>query len=197
MFNQIKERKYIFFYGGEDKWIAQFLQVATGVKKDLGMGGGNIFIELFGVGKDGKGKDDLGIFWKNIENFYSYNSQKVTELETKTKEIQKLLSYRNEGWVVLCKGARLVFSGYGTTVLTIFQKFDEWKLLIQQGSVFEECLLTQYNNDKGKPPCREFQVPTSAGHPTHSEKCADCSEIMEMYIRFRCCHKHHSTKAAH
>lgn len=71
-------------------------------------------------------------------------------METKTKEIQKLLSYRNDkGWVVLCKGARLVFSGYGTTVLTIFQKFDEWKLLIQQGSVFEECILTEYNNDKG------------------------------------------------
>ncbi|KAK7857029.1 protein sieve element occlusion b [Quercus suber] len=191
---------YIFFYGGEDEWIAQFHQEATRVNKDLVMGGGKIFIELFGVGKDGKGKDgkgkdDLGIFWNNIENFY--NSQKVIELETKTKEIQKLLSYKNEkGWVVLCKGARLVFSGYGTTVLTIFQKFDEWKLLIQQGRVFEECLLTQYN-DKGKLPCRDFQVRTSAGHLTHSEKCADCSEIMEMYIRFRCCHKHHSTKAEH
>lgn len=191
----INEGKYIFFYGGEDEWIAQFHQEATRVKKDLATGSGKIFIELFGVGKDGKGKDDLGIFWNNIENFY--NSQKVIELETKTKEIQKLLSYRNEkGWVALCKGARLVFSGYGTTVLTIFQKFDEWKQLIQQGSVFEERLLTQYN-DKGKLPCRDFQVRTSAGHPTHSEKCADCSEIMEMYIRFRCCHKHHSTKAAH
>ncbi|XP_075665068.1 protein SIEVE ELEMENT OCCLUSION B-like [Castanea sativa] len=195
----INEGKYIFFYGGEDEWIAQFHQEATRVKKDLAMGGRRIFIELLGVGKDGKGKDDLGIFWKKIQNLYPYNSQKVTELETRTKEIQKLLSYRNDkGWVVLCKGARLVFSGYGTTVLTIFRKFDEWKLLIiQQGSVFEECLLTQYNNDKGKPPCREFQVPTSAGHLTHSEKCADCSEIMEIYIRFRCCHKHHCTKAAH
>ncbi|KAL4625582.1 hypothetical protein ACB092_05G036800 [Castanea dentata] len=195
----INEGKYIFFYGGEDEWIAQFHQEATRVKKDLAMGGRRIFIELLGVGKDGKGKDDLGIFWKKIQNLYPHNSQKVTELETRTKEIQKLLSYRNDrGWVVLCKGAKLVFSGYGTTVLTIFRKFDEWKLLIiQQGSVFEECLLTQYNNDKGKPPCREFQVPTSAGHLTHSEKCADCSEIMEMYIRFRCCHKHHCTKAAH
>lgn len=197
MFNQINEGKYIFFYGGEDEWIAQFHQEATRVKKDLGViGGGKISIELFGVGKDGKGKDDAGIFWKKIQNFYPYNSQKVTELETKAKEIQKLLSYRNDkGWVVLCKGARLVFSGYGTTVFTIFQKFDEWKPQIQQGSVLEECLLKRYN--ESKLPCREFQVPTSAGHFTHSEKCADCSEIMEMYIRFRCCHKHHSPKAAH
>ena len=194
MFNQINEGKYIFFYGGEDEWITKFHLEATRVKKYF-------VIELFGVANDDKGQDDLGIFWKNIENFYSYSSQKVTELETKTKEIQKLLSYRNDkGWVILCKGARLVFSGYGTTVLTIFKKFDEWKQQIQQGSVFEECLLIQYNNintDEGKPLCREFQVPTSAGHLTHSEKCADCSEIMEMYIKFQCGHKQHPTKAAH
>ncbi|KAK7837024.1 protein sieve element occlusion b [Quercus suber] len=71
-----------------DKWIEQFHQEATKVKEDLVMGGGKIVIELFGVGKDGKGKDNLGIFWKNIENFYFSKSQKVTELETKTKEIQ-------------------------------------------------------------------------------------------------------------
>lgn len=40
------------------------------MKRDL-VKDGKILIELFGVGKDGKGKDDLGIFWKNVENFYS------------------------------------------------------------------------------------------------------------------------------
>ena len=123
MFNQIKEEKHIFFYGGKDStWIKEFCKEATGLANDDVKGAR---ISLFNVGKDS------GIqrrFWKLIDNFFLYKSHMVTEVDTVTKEIQKLLSYKNQkGWVVLCKGARLVFSGYGTTVLTVLKNFDEWK----------------------------------------------------------------------
>ncbi|XP_065622610.1 protein SIEVE ELEMENT OCCLUSION B-like [Quercus suber] len=189
----IKEEKHIFFYGGKDStWIKEFCKEATGLANDDVKGAR---ISLFNVGKDS------GIqrrFWKLIDNFFLYKSHMVTEVDTVTKEIQKLLSYKNEkGWVVLCKGARLVFSGYGTTVLTVLKNFDEWKQCLNESAFsFEVCLEKYYNEQLRKDglPCRDFDIPKIDGLLIPDcRKCPDCSEIMEMSIRFRCCHNNQSS----
>ncbi|XP_030972578.1 protein SIEVE ELEMENT OCCLUSION B-like [Quercus lobata] len=185
----IKEEKHIFFYGGKDStWIKEFCKEATGLANDDVKGAR---ISLFNVGKDS------GIqrrFWKLIDNFFLYKSHMVTDVDTVTKEIQKLLSYKNEkGWVVLCKGARLVFSGYGSTVLTVLKNFDEWKQCLKESAFsFEACLEKYYNEQLRKDglPCRDFDIPKIDGLLIPDcRKCPDCSEIMEMSIRFKCCHQ--------
>uniref|UniRef100_A0A7N2LMS1 Sieve element occlusion C-terminal domain-containing protein n=1 Tax=Quercus lobata TaxID=97700 RepID=A0A7N2LMS1_QUELO len=135
----------------------------------------------------------------------------VTELDPMTKEIQKLLSYKNEkGWVVLCEAARLVFSGYGTTVLTVLKNFDEWRQCLKDSvSDFETYLEEHYNEQLFKDgfPCRVIDIPRSDGLIPDYRKCPDCSKIMETSFRFKCCdhnqngfnskfcHNHHGTKA--
>nr|XP_023885915.1 protein SIEVE ELEMENT OCCLUSION B-like [Quercus suber]POE69022.1 protein sieve element occlusion b [Quercus suber] len=202
----INEGKHIFFYGGKDStWVNEFRKEATGFANDAVKGAR---ISLFNVGKD---SGSLERFWKLIDNFFLYKSQMVTELDPMTKEIQKLLSYKNEkGWVVLCKGARLVFSGYGTTVLTVLKNFDEWRqCLYDSVSDFEVCLEEHYNEQLFEDgfPCRVIDIPKSDGLIPDYRKCPDCSKIMETSFRFKCCnhnqhgfnlkfcHNHRGTKA--
>ena len=58
-----------------------------------------------------------------------------------------LLSYMNDskGWVVLCKGHKLVFSGNGTKVVTTLESFKEWKQGLHKSTLFE--LLNQCYNE--------------------------------------------------
>ncbi|KAL0009848.1 hypothetical protein SO802_004956 [Lithocarpus litseifolius] len=100
----IKDQKCIFIYGGNDEsWSKEFHEKATRVKNEISA---RTSIELFCVGKDGKGKDELDNFWKLITNFLFTKFHEDTELDSGTKECLKLLSCRNEiekRWVVhLC-----------------------------------------------------------------------------------------------
>lgn len=198
LFNQIKEGKYIFFFGGtDDQWITQFREKAQEMKNDSVItSGARISIELFGVGQNGKGKDDLDIFWNKINDLFFH-----TKLDTRKKEIQNLLSYKDDkGWVVLCKGSKLVFSGYGTTVVTVLETFNEWKQELQTSTTteFEVILKEKYKEiEKTDFPCCDFKIKTNAGWVLESLKCPDpdCPKIMEMYVRFKCCHEGHTVKA--
>lgn len=96
LFNQFREEKYIFFYGGDqDETWTKFPAEAKNVKNDS-----VISIELFPVEKK-----DLDIFWKNIANYLFFTkSNNHTEIRPETKKILKLRSYKEKGLVVLCKG---------------------------------------------------------------------------------------------
>jgi len=92
-----------------------------------------------------------------------------------------------QGWVVLCKGTRLVFSGYGPTVLKVMKQFDDWKQQVKTDSeflkVFEKC----YDEElaKNKNICLDFDMPKNVGLIEDGMKCPDCSKTMEMYFRFK------------
>ena len=61
-----------------------------------------------------------------------------------------LLSYMNDskGWVVSCKGHKLVLSGNGTKLVTAFESFKEWKQGLHKSTVFELLLNQHYNEIK-------------------------------------------------
>ena len=82
---QIKDGKYFFFYGGNDKeWIENFTRHAKGIATDA-----NISIELFCV--DEQDKSLIGKFWSRIESLFL---SKVHEtVDAVTKQVQKVLSY--------------------------------------------------------------------------------------------------------
>lgn len=96
---QMKEEKYIFFYGGNDKeWIQQFTKYATALANDPVIKEAKISIKLFCVEKEDKSLKSR--FWSGIEIlFVTKANRKVDEV---TQEVQKMLSYKNEtGWALL------------------------------------------------------------------------------------------------
>nr|POE90714.1 protein sieve element occlusion b [Quercus suber] len=190
----IKDQKFIFIYGGNDEsWSKEFHEKATKVKNESSA---RTSIELFCVGKDGKGKDELDNFWKLIANFLFAKFHKDTELDSGTKECLKLPSYRNEiekRWVVLCKGSKLVFSGFGTTVLKVLGQFDEWKQF-RGDTEFVKHLVIRYDKKLREDGIfRNFEIPKNDGLITDGIKCLDCSKTMDTKC-FRlkcCCHQNH------
>nr|POE60461.1 protein sieve element occlusion b [Quercus suber] len=128
---RIKEEKYIFIYGGKDKeWIQQFTKSANALVNDPVIKNARASIELLCVGKSNKGEDDhsiLGHFWNRIDSFFFSKTQRKSEPDPVTHEIQKLLSYKNEsGWAVLSKGSRVVVSGHGTSFLKVLEHSQQW-----------------------------------------------------------------------
>ena len=193
MFNQIKQEKYIFFYGGKDnEWIQQFNKKAATLANDPVMRDTKTSIELFRVGKGSKGEDEpniLGHFWNRIESFFFSKTHKQTEQDIVTQEIQKLLSYKTEsGWAVLSKGSRLVVSGNGTTMWKVLEEFDKKKELVREVG-FEICIKDHYEKiiQTGRH-CCSVDIPMNAGKYPEHIKCPECPRIMETYISYKCCH---------
>jgi hypothetical protein len=116
LYIQIKQEKYVFFYGGKDKqWIQQFGKQATSLANNKEI---NVSINFLCLENGKKGENDLkirGHFWIIIESlFLSANTDKETEQNTAMLEIQKLLSFKNEsGWAILSKGSKVVVSDIG------------------------------------------------------------------------------------
>ena len=196
MFNQIKEEKYIFFYGGKDKeWIQQFTKRANALANDPVIKDARVSIELLCVGKCSKGEDDhsiLGHFWNRIDSFFFSKTQKKNEPDPVTQEIQKLLSYKNEsGWAVLSKGSRVVVSGHGTSFLKVLEEFDKWKESVRQKG-FEICFKEYHEKliiHTARRCCR-VDIPFTPEKNPQQMTCpeAGCSRVMETYISHKCCH---------
>ena len=193
LFNQIKDQKYIFFYGGKDnEWIQQFTKRATAIANDPVIKEARISIELLCVGKGSKGENNLGIlgrFWTGIESLFISKTQKKTETDAVALEIQKLLSYKNEsGWVVLSKGSSVVLSGHGTTVLKVLEEFDKWKEVVREMG-FEFTFKEHHNKVLHTAHiCCRIDIPKSSGKIPENMKCPDCPRVMETYVSFKCCH---------
>ena len=192
MFNQIKQGKYIFFYGGKDnEWIQQFKKKAAALANDPVMKDTKVSIELVCVGKDSKGEDDHGFlsdFWKGIESFFFSLTHKKTEQDIVIQEIQKLLSYRTEsGWSVLSKGSRLVASGNGTKMLKVLEEFDKRKELVREVG-FEVVFKDLHDKILPIGRCCSVDVPMNAGKVPEHIKCPECPRVMETYVSFKCCH---------
>ncbi|KAF5466032.1 hypothetical protein F2P56_015990 [Juglans regia] len=189
----IKDDKYIFFYGGKDnEWIQQFTKKATALANDPAIKEARLSIELVLVGKNEKGQDDVGIlgrFWDKMESFFFSKTEKKTEPDAVTREIQKLLSYKNEsGWAVLSKGSKVIFTGHGTTVMKVVDEFEKWKGYVRE-IAFE--IIFKQNHDKVievNRPCSRVDIPLGVGKVPEHMHCPHCPRVMETYISFKCCH---------
>lgn len=191
--NWIKDQKYIFFYGGKDNdWIQQFTKRATAIANDPVIKEARISIELQCVGKGSKGEDNAGVlgrFWTGIESLFISKTQRKTDADAVSLEIQKLLSYKNEsGWVVLSKGSSVVLSGHGTTILKVLEDFDKWKEFVREKGF--ELTFREYHNRVLHTAhiCCRIDIPQTSGKIPENMKCPDCPRIMETYISFKCCH---------
>ncbi|XP_020222268.1 protein SIEVE ELEMENT OCCLUSION B [Cajanus cajan] len=191
--NWIKEQKYIFFYGGNDReWIQQFTKYATALATDPILKGANISIELFCVEKEDK--SFVKRFWSGIESLFVTKVHKT--VDAVTQEVQKMLSYKNEtGWALLSKGPAVVLSGHGTTILKTVAEFEKWKeVVIKKGFEFtfkeyhDKIVTTTHR-------CSHLELPNVAGKLPETIKCPDCPRTMEIYISYKCCHNENTGNA--
>ena len=184
---QIKEQKYIFFYGGNDKdWIQQFTKYATNLANDPVLKEAKISIELFCVEKEDKSL--ISKFWSGIESLFVTKVHKT--LDAVTQEVQKMLSYKNEtGWALLSKGSSVVFSGHGTTILKAVAEFEKWKEFVIKKDF--ELSFREYHERIARTThrCSHLQIPNVAGKLPETIKCPDCPRKMEIFISYKCCHK--------
>jgi hypothetical protein len=193
LFNQIKGEKFIFFYGGKDnEWVQKFTKRATALANDPVIKEARISVELLCVGKGSKGEDDHGIlghFWNRMDSFFFSKTHRKTEPDAVTQEINKLLSYKNgSGWVVLCKGSKVVDSGHGASILKVLEEYEKWKEQVRVKG-FEVSF--KHHHDKllhtGRQCCR-VDIPLVAGKIPENMKCPECPRVMETFISFKCCH---------
>ncbi|KAG2728093.1 hypothetical protein I3760_01G188900 [Carya illinoinensis] len=198
----IKDDKYIFFYGGKDnEWIQQFTKKATILANDPALKEAGISIESVHIGKNEKGQHDVGIldrFWDKMESFFFINTEKKTEPDSVTKEIHKILSYKNEsGWVVLSKGSKVIFTGHGTTILKVVDEAEKWKGYVRE--IGFEIIFKQYHDKviEVNRPCSRVDIPVGVGKIPEHMHCPDCPRVMETYISFKCCHVDGALNALH
>ena len=190
----MKDQKHIFFYGGEDtKWIEQFEEKVSAIqKKDRS-------IVWFHMKNGSEGEDILWKFWNRIESFFlSWNYIKsflLSEANMKTgsstvmSTILKLLSCKSEstGWVLLCKGSKLVDSVNGKIILNVLQNFERWKPT--PTADFESSFLNYHrqNVNDDKHVCCHIDILEDAAKITEPVKCPFCPRRMKMCSRFYCC----------
>lgn len=92
-----------------------------------------VSIELFCVEKDER---LISRFWGGVEGLFVHKVHKT--IEAVPEEVEKMLSYKNEGgWVLFLRGSSLVLSGYGATILKTLAEFERWKgSMLQNGLEF-------------------------------------------------------------
>jgi hypothetical protein len=201
LLHQIKEEKYIFFYGGKDReWIQQFGKKAIALANHPIIKETRISIELFCLGKGSKGDDDLeiqGRFWNKVESlFFSAKTDKETEQDTVVQQIQRLLSFKNEsGWAILSKGSRVVVSD-GTIILKVLDEFEKWKCYVHANH-FETCFIEYHKLIEGDRSCCSVDIPFAAEKIPKNMKCPYCTRLMETYVSFKCCHIDGAMNALH
>jgi hypothetical protein len=201
LLHQIKEEKYIFFYGGKDReWIQQFGKKAIALANHPIIKETRISIELFCLGKGSKGDDDLeiqGRFWNKVESlFFSAKTDKETEQDTVMQQIQRLLSFKNEsGWAILSKGSRVVVSD-GTIILKVLDEFEKWKCYVHANR-FETCFNEYHKLIEGDRSCCSVDIPFAAERIPKHMKCPYCTRLMETYVSFKCCHIDGAMNALH
>lgn len=188
----IKEEKIIFFVGGKKTELIQNIskKVTTlqndPVFKDKG-------IEFVWVRKSPQGGEDSGIvakFWGGIESLF-VNKAKTQDIDLITKDIQKLLAYKNESaWTVISRGSTVITSGHGSTILKVLEEVEKSKEVVKVRGI-EKVIVEQQQIVTQTQPiryCSHIDIPISAGKVPDSLKCPECPRTMESYMSYKCCH---------
>ncbi|KAG7984097.1 hypothetical protein I3843_04G140400 [Carya illinoinensis] len=113
-----KDEDYTFLYGSTNNdWKEQFLAQVTNIVRDLAKNHPKIRIRNQDALKLGRGK-----------------------LKVHAKALQSLFK-SDRGYVELHKDARIIVGDYGTTIVKVLEKFDDWKGSLNQfgfGDIFED-----------------------------------------------------------
>nr|POE75711.1 protein sieve element occlusion b [Quercus suber] len=204
----IRERKYIFVYGGDDmEWIRTFTKEAKAVAADA-----RILLEMVYVGKATKREQVkrvianivqeklshcwqdpamIWFFWTRLESmlFSKFQLGKDEEDDLVMQQIKRMISFDREGtWAVLSRGSSVLVNEHGNILWSALFEYDQWKENVAlQGfdAAFQTYVATLRGNSH---PCCRFEFSHYAGKIPESMKCPECHHYMEKYTTFLCCH---------
>lgn len=183
----IKEEKYIFLYGGNDKeWIQNFTKSAKVLVTDPMIKGKGISMELVSIQDD----NILKRFWNKIKNLFTSRAQRETKMDSVDLHIEKLISYKKKKkeWAVLSKGSSIIVIS-GKKMLTVLEKFDIWKQRLD-GKDFQTVFI-EYHNEvlvSDDQICHHMKIPYNTAKIPETMECSHCHRVMDTYIIFKCCH---------
>ena len=166
----------------------------TTLANDVVVKEAKISIELFCVEQEDKSL--VKCFWSGIESLFVTKINKP--VDAVTKEVQKMLSYKNEtGWALLSKGPSVVTSGHGTTILKTVAEFEKWKEVAIKKDF--ELSFKEYHTKiaANTHRCSHLEIPNVAGKLPETIKCPDCPRVMEIFISYKCCHNENTANATH
>ncbi|KAF5458862.1 hypothetical protein F2P56_022861 [Juglans regia] len=113
---------YTFLYGSTNNgWKNQFLGHVTNIIRDLAKNHPKISIRKLDALKSNNGK-----------------------LKVRAKELQARFK-SDRGYVELYKDSRIIVGDYGTTIVKVLEKFDDWKGSLNQFG-FGDCFKDYYHN---------------------------------------------------
>ena len=193
MVNQIKEEKYIFFYGGnDDDWIQRFTSNVQGLLDSPILKEAKIDIKLCCVGKSGIKRKDIGLFaqfWTKINSLF-FSNISYQQINLVTQEVQRLLSYKNEaGWALLCKGSTVVTYGHGSIVLKVVEEYENWKDKVVDDKMFATAFNGYYKELlKNTKYCCRVDFPRETEDILSTMTCSECKNAMVAITSYQCCH---------
>ncbi|CAL2229755.1 unnamed protein product [Prunus armeniaca] len=189
LLDSMENQGYTFFIGGNEKTTNDLFGRIT--KAKVAIDGKELKIQ-FGLASVKKESETAKTFWFGMENLFFSLAHSSNEYEYKqvTKEVQKLLSYKNDinGWIMLTKGWTVVTCGQANTIVTTLEEFSVWTQHIigeEWGHAFtkhHDSLITGKNGLS----CITFQIAGNA--PMHLD-CPVCDDPMETkLVKYNCCH---------
>lgn len=186
--NWIKEKKYIFLYGGQDnEWIQNFTRSAKVLVDDPMIKEKGISIESVPIQDD----NILKRFWNKIKNLFASRAQRETKMDSVKLHIEKLISYKKKKkeWAVLSQGSSIIVIS-GKTMLKVLVEFGSWKQSLKEKD-FQSAFI-EYHNKVLVPDdqiCHHMKIPYNTAKIPETMECSHCHRIMDTYISFKCCHK--------
>ena len=142
LFIQIKEKKYIFSYGGQDnEWIQNFSKSAKVLVDDPMIKEKGISIESVPIQDD----NILKRFWNKIKNLFTSRAQRETKMDSVMLHIEKLISYKKKKkeWAVLSQGSSIIVIS-GKTMLKVLVEFESWKQSLKEKDF--QSVFIEYHN---------------------------------------------------
>ena len=187
LFIQIKEKKYIFLYGGQDnEWIQNFSKSAKVLVDDPMIKEKGISIESVPIQDD----NILKRFWNKIKNLFTSRAQRETKMDSVMLHIEKLISYKKKKkeWAVLSQGSSIIVIS-GKKMLTVLENFDSWKQRLEEEDF--QSVFIEYYKEVLKPDdqiCHHMKIPYNTAKIPETMECSHCHRVMDTYISFKCCH---------
>lgn len=203
---QISEGQYICLYGGEDiEWIRRFTNVTRAVAQAA-----QIPLQMLYMGKSNPREkvrknnativaeklsnvlpnvNLMWFFWVRLESMWHSKVQlgKRVDNDPIMQEIMKMLSFDGSdlGWAVISRGSEMA-KAKGDVILNTLMDYDSWKERIGQRG-FLPALNDRLQDLQTPHHCNRLILPSTTGTIPEQVVCAECGQVMEKFIMYRCC----------
>ncbi|KAL2323776.1 hypothetical protein Fmac_028155 [Flemingia macrophylla] len=198
---QVKGDRYIFIYGGSDKWTQEFTLAVDKMKRHPTITSADAIIECYHLGKDDP--KIVPRFWIGIEG--KRQRRHYENLDCQIQEIVKtLLCLKQDiqGWAILTKGSNVKILGHAQPMYQTVAEFDTWKdeVLVKEGFdiAFQEYYEVKRKELPAPQPCAYMNIDNYASNnvlATITCPNASCGRVMEVTsVNYKCCHGNVSDK---